>query len=465
MGKSCILLDQSQKPPYNQGQGGKRGECRAQLGCKMLKRKIYDDLMHWKSRHDKQCLVVKGARQVGKTFIIELFAREKYKSVTVLNFVQNPAYKAIFDGDLDTETLIKQISLRVPRAVLIPGETLLFLDEIQECPRARSALKFLTQDGRFDVIASGSLLGINYKEVPSYPVGYVEHLEMHSLDFEEFLWANGVTSASISDIKGYFDKRETVPTAMHERMMEFFKEYIVVGGMPRVVDEFITSHNFANVLRVQRGIIADYEDDIVKYAKGAEKAKARACFLSIPKHLSKDYKKFQYSTVERGGTARKFGGSLMWLYDAGVINFCHNLSIPELPLEGNARSDTFKVYMRDTGLLTAMLEDGSQEDIIDGNLGIYKGAIYENIIADIFGKLGKKLYYFEHNGKLEIDFFIRKNKTATAVEVKSADNTKSKSMDAVFAKYGVYRGIKLSAKNVGGTDSVESYPLYMAMFL
>jgi predicted AAA+ superfamily ATPase len=252
---------------------------------------------------------------------------------------------------------------------------------------------------------------------------------------------------------------------MHERMMEIFKEYIVVGGMPRVVDEFVNTHNFASVLKIQKAIIDDYSDDITKYADGAEKTKARACFLSIPKHLSKDYKKFQYSIVERGGTARKFGGSLMWLYDAGIINFCHNLSIPELPLEGNAKSDTFKVYMRDTGLLMAMLEEGSQEDIIDGNLGIYKGAIYENIIADIFGKSGKKLYYFEQNSKFEIDFFIRRNKTATAVEVKSADNTKSKSMKTVFIKYGVQHGIKLSIKNVGGADEFDSLPLYMAMFL
>ena len=252
---------------------------------------------------------------------------------------------------------------------------------------------------------------------------------------------------------------------MHERMMELFKEYIVVGGMPSAVDEFVTKHNFANVLKVQRGILADYEDDIAKYAKDSEKAKARACFLSIPKHLSKDYKKFQYSIVERGGTSRKFGGSLMWLYDAGVINFCYNLSIPELPLEGNAKSDSFKVYMCDTGLLMAMLEDGSQEDVIDGNLGIYKGAIYENIIGDVFGKSGKKLYYFEQNGKLEIDFFIRRNKTATAVEVKSADNTKSKSLNAVIDKYNVKRGVRLSTKNVGGSDNFESFPLYMTMFL
>jgi len=431
----------------------------------MLKRKIYDNLVQWKKRSDKLCLLVKGARQVGKTFIIELFARENYKHFVSINFVQNPAYKTIFDGDLDAMTLIKQISLRVPGAKLIPGESLIFLDEIQDCPRARTALKFLAQDKRFDIIASGSMLGINYKDVPSYPVGYVEYLEMHSLDFEEFLWANGMLPESIDDLKEYFDQKKTVPPAIHERLMELFKEYIVVGGMPRAVNEFINTHNFANVLKIQKAIISDYTDDITKYAEGTEKTKARACFLSIPKHLSKDYKKFQYSIVERGGTARKFGGSLMWLFDAGIINFCYNLSIPELPLEGNAKSDIFKVYMCDTGILMAMLEGGSQEDIIDGNLGIYKGAIYENIIADIFAKSGKKLYYFEHNGKIEIDFFIRQNNTATAIEVKSADNTKSKSMEAIITKYGVKHGIKLSTKNVGGAEHFDSLPLYMAMFL
>ncbi|MCL2672050.1 MAG: DUF4143 domain-containing protein [Clostridiales bacterium] len=219
------------------------------------------------------------------------------------------------------------------------------------------------------------------------------------------------------------------------------------------------------MLKIQKAILADYMDDIAKYAEGSEKAKARACFLSIPKHLAKDCKKFQYSIVERGGTARKFGGSLMWLMDAGIVQFCYNLAMPELPLEGNAKSDAFKAYMRDTGLLMAMLEEGSQADIIDGNLGIYKGAIYENIIADIFGKAGKKLYYFEQNGKLEVDFFLRRNKIATAIEVKSADNTKSKSMETILTKYGVKRGIKLSTKNVGGTEDCDSFPLYMAMFL
>ena len=307
--------------------------------------------------------------------------------------------------------------------------------------------------------------GINYKEVPSFPVGYTESIEMFSLDFEEFLWANGVSEEAIKYIKEYFIKKEKVPSAMHEKMMQLFREFIVVGGMPRVVSEFIENHNFANVLEIQKEIIRNYLDDIAKYAEGTEKAKARECFLSIPKQLAKDYKKFQYSLVQSGGNAKKYAGSLMWLYDAGIINYCYNLAKPELPLEGNSINNQFKIYMNDTGLLMSMLEEGSNKDIIDGNLGIYKGAIYENIIAEMFTKLNKKLYYFEYRDKIEIDFFIRKNGVATAVEVKSADNTKSKSMNSIIQNWGVEHGIKLSSKNIGGSEKIDCYPLYMAIFL
>lgn len=274
-----------------------------------------------------------------------------------------------------------------------------------------------------------------------------------------------VKESSVQDVREYFEKRKALPEAMHDKMMELFQEYIVIGGMPRVVREFADTYHFAKAFAIQKDILSDYMDDIAKYAEGADKTKARACFLSIPKHLSKDYKKFRYSLVEPRATYRKYGGSLMWLYDAGIINFCYNLSEPALPLAGNARSDVFKVYMRDTGLLVAMLDEGSAEDIIDGNLGIYKGAIYENIIADIFAKSGKKLYYFEKNSKVEMDFFIRYQKTVTAVEVKSAEKAASKSMTSMIQNYGVRHGIKLTAGNVSGNDMVESLPLYMAMFL
>lgn len=431
----------------------------------MLKRKIYDQLLSWKNNPDKMCLLVHGARQVGKTTIVEKFARENYENYVYINFDENPSHQQMFEEDFDVDVLIKQITLRIPRAKLIPGKSLLFLDEIQSCPRARTALKFFSIAKKFDVIASGSMLGLGYKDVPSYPVGYEDHLDMYSMDFEEFLWSNGVSEESISVIREYYLERKPLPEAMHQKMMEHFKEYIVVGGMPRVVSEFVNTKNYGNVLSLQRGIVRGYHDDIAKYAEGAEKAKAKACFLSIPKQLSKDYKKFQYSVVEKKGTSRKFGGSLVWLHDAGIINYCYNLAAPELPLEGNARFDAFKVYMRDTGLLMSMLEDGSQKDIIDGNLGIYKGAIYENIIADIFAKAGKKLYYFERKGNIEIDFFIRMDGKATAVEVKSADNTKAKSMKTIIQDYGVKQGILLSSRNVEHGQRILRLPIYMAMFL
>jgi predicted AAA+ superfamily ATPase len=248
-------------------------------------------------------------------------------------------------------------------------------------------------------------------------------------------------------------------------MMELFREYAVVGGMPAAVNAYSERRHFGEVLKIQRDIIRDYSDDIIKYASGQEKTKARACFMSIPKQLSRDYKKFQYSVVDKNGSSRKYGGSLMWLHDAGIIHYCHNLERIALPLEGNAINDAFKVYMRDTGLLVAMLEDGAQADIMNGNLGIYKGAIFENIIADIFGKAGKKLYYYEYRSKIQMDPIIRYQDVAAAIEVKSTDHTKSKSMNALIANYGVKRGIKLSAKNVGVSGVVETLPLYMAMFL
>ncbi|MDO5435781.1 MAG: AAA family ATPase [Clostridia bacterium] len=431
----------------------------------MLRRKITDELLDWKNRKDRQCLVVKGARQVGKTYIIERFGRDQYECMIRLNFIEDPALCGIFDGALTADQILSRISLFVKDARLIKGSTLIFLDEIQECPNARAALKFLAGDPRFDVIASGSLLGINYKEVPSFPVGFVDHLEMHSLDLEEFLWARGVTEELIAELRGYYDRREPVPDVIHQKMMQLFREYIVIGGMPKVVDDFVTNLDYRRVRRRQQDILADYENDIAKYAEGNEKAKARACFVSIPRHLAKNYKKFQYSLVEARGTSAKFAGSLMWLFDAGIINFCYNLSSPELPFEGNVIEDCFKVYMRDTGLLMAMLEDDYQEEILSGDLGIYKGAIYENVIADLLTKAGRKLYYFEYRSRLEIDFFIRYQKKATAVEVKSADNTKAKSMNSIIENWNVPQGIKLSSRNTGTRENVVCLPIYMVMFL
>ena len=431
----------------------------------MLIRKIDAELLKWKNKKKRKCLVVNGARQVGKTYSIEQFGLNNYKHYIYINFIEKPELCSIFDGNIDADTIIKQLKYKFGKTNFEAGKTLIFLDEIQQCPNARAALKFLTIDGKFDFIASGSLLGINYKEVSSFPVGYVEHLQMKSLDFEEFLWALGVDKDTIKLLYDCYHETKPVPEFIHNDMLQKFRQYIAIGGMPEVVNNFIENSDYHEVLKIQRNILDDYSNDIAKYAEGNEKSKAKACFLSVPKHLAKDYKKFQYSLVEARGSSRKYAGSLNWLFDAGIINFCHNLSIPELPLEGNSREDAFKVYMCDTGLLIAMLEDGSQQDILKGNLGIYKGAIYENIIADIFAKTGKKLYYFEYNSQLELDFIIRYNGRTAAIEVKSADNTKSKSLTSALTNWKVDLGIRLSTKNLGQTNKILSLPLYMAMFL
>ena len=434
----------------------------------MLKRKIMQNLIDWKNKNKKKVLIIEGARQVGKTYIINKFGTENYTNFIKIDFFEHPEYISIFDGALTGENIEIQIKLRVPGGEKIePGKTLIFLDEIQRCPNAITALKYLTIDGRYDVIASGSLLGLNYKKVISYPVGYVEHIEMYSLDFEEFLWANGVSESSIKALKEYFDNRKPIPIAIHETMLEHFKNYIVIGGMPEAVQEFIDSKNYKFVLQIQKDILKQYRDDIQLYADDNEKPKIKACFDSIPKHLAQDYKKFRYNLVEKNGRASKFGGSLQWLFDAGITNFCYNLKTLELPLEGYSIESVFKVYMRDTGLLIAMLDDpDAQIDIIDGNLGIYKGALYENVIADLLGKKGYSLYYFEYNSTLELDFIIKYNHEIVALEVKSGDNTKSKSLNSAIDNWKIKYGIRLSTKNIGeSSTNIITLPLYMILFL
>lgn len=432
----------------------------------MLKRKIVSELIDWKNNHKNKCLLVIGARQIGKTFIIREFAKENYDYFYEINFLENEKQKEIFKDDLSVDNIIKEISLRIPTFKVDDGKTLLFLDEIQECPQAITALKFLAQDKRFDCIASGSMLGMAYKRTSSFPVGYIDRIYMNSLDFEEFLWAKGVTDETINYIKEFYDNKKQVNMFAHNGMLELFREYIVLGGMPEVINEFLASNNFNVALNIQKEILDGYRDDIIKYAPEDEKVKIRACFDSIPVQLAKDNKKFRYNLVQKKADKSKLFNSLEWLYDAGIINFCYNLRNPEAPFEGNKIIDSFKVYMKDTGLLMAMMDEGSQLEIMNGNLGIYKGAIYENIIADVFTKSGKKLYYFEKNSTLEIDFFIRYNNEVTAVEVKSADNTKSKSLNSIMNNYGVKQGIKLSTKNIGyDSNGILSLPLYMSMFL
>ena len=430
----------------------------------MLKREIENTLIAWKNKQNKKCLIIRGARQVGKTFIIRKFANKYYQNFIEINFIENPSYKKIFENDLNIETILMNISLYVRDAKLVPHKTLIFLDEIQSCPNARTALKFFSIDNRFDVIASGSLLGLNYKEVSSYPTGYVEFINMYPLSFKEFLWANNVNDEIILKLKNCFDFLIPVNETINDKILQYFKEYIVIGGMPNIVDTFIKNHDFNEVITLQRNILIDYRNDITKYAYPSEKVKAISCFNSIPGQLAKENKKFMYKFFDKNGRNSKYYGSINWLLDAGIAIMCNNISNLEMPLIAYKMDDYFKIYMADTGLLVSMLDDGTNIEIIEGNLGIYKGAIFENIIAQMLHTNGNNLYFYNKNNTLEIDFIITKNFKITPIEVK-ANNNKSKALSTILKNNPELNGIKLIYGNVGKKDNLITLPLYMTMFL
>ena len=436
----------------------------------MLKRKIEQRLLEWKNTANRKPLIVKGCRQCGKTFSVLDFAHKNYKNVVYLNFFENPDYASVFAGSLEVDNIVMMLTaLLGSTAVFEAGETVLVLDEIQDCPEARTALKFFRIDGRYDVIGTGSLLGVKGygKEPKSIPVGSETVVDMYPLDFEEFLWANGITDGIIDMRKKNMDTESPVPEALHNRMRQLLLQYTVVGGMPDAVQTFVDTKRMDEVLQIQRDIIRSYEDDMVKYAERKDKSKIKECFQSIPKQLSKENKKFQYSVVKKGSTASRYAGSLQWIEDAGIISRCYNLSITELPLDGNAKKDCFKVYMCDCGLFVSMLEDGTQYDILQGNLYGYKGAIFENLIADIFNKMGRKLYYFHKDSGLEVDFLIRYHGECVPVEVKAhTGNTKStKTILRHPEKYHVHQAIKLGDYNLGRNGQILTLPLYMAFLL
>ena len=433
----------------------------------MLKRKINDKLNAWKKNKDRLPLVIEGARQVGKTTAVREFAKNNYETFYEVNFVENPDFVSIFSNSLDPSRILTSLSVAFPDVKYKKGSTLIFLDEIQHCPNGRSALKFLARDSRFDVIASGSLLGINHPREVSFPVGYTQNIELLPLDFEEFLWAMKINEEVISYLYDCFEKRTTVEKFVHESMLSYFSTYLITGGMPAVIYCYANMRDYSDVLEKQREIIEGYKRDVVKYAEENEKPRILRTFDSIPAQLAKDYKKFQYSVIDKGARAREYGGSLLWLKDAGIVSFCRNLSSLQVPLTGFAIDDEFKVYMNDTGLLVSMYESGTAKKILDGNLGLYKGALYENIIAVCLRNQGFPLFYFSPSSSLEIDFVIIYGGEPFLVEVKSGENNKSKSLNTVLSteKYGVNKAIRFSRNNIGESGNILSLPLYMAMFL
>ena len=438
----------------------------------MLKRKAYQKLLEWKNAHHHNCLMVQGARQVGKTYLVREFGKKEYKSFVEINFIKNPELKLIFNDNLDPETIYKKMTAMINGVNLIKGNTLIFLDEIQACGNARTALKFLAEDGRFDVITSGSLLGLTYgedddenTEVPlSVPTGYEMFLMMYSLDFEEFLWAEGYEN-SIPYLKEFFDKKEKVPSVLNDKFETLFREYMVVGGMPEVVSDYVENHDFTRVSAIQEKILENYRFDIAKHAKGAEKIKVRKCYDAIPKQLAKELTKFQYSTVEKGQTSKKYGGSVQWLKDSNLVNPCYNIHEPYLPLIANAYDEQFKLYINDTGLLCAMYGFEVKKAILENTIkGNAKGGIYENIIAEMLVKKGHKLYYYKPDDSNELEFLIEKNASVIPIEVK-AGNTATKSLNRFIESYKPFIAYKLIDGNVGVDGVRLTLPHYMVMFI
>lgn len=435
----------------------------------MLKRKIEKVLNQWKASADKKPLIIKGARQIGKTESIRHFAKENYDYFVEINFALQKQYHSIFENGYEVDTIIKNISLINPSFAFIPGKTLIFFDELQDCPDCATSLKSFKKDGKYDVICSGSLMGIYYQKIESNSVGYKEDYEMHSMDFEEFLWAKGYSEEQIEDLYTHMRNITPLSSTTMDIMTGLFRDYIVLGGMPEVVDSYIKQGNFSGTLKLQRQLLLDYEEDITKYAHGFEKGKILSVFRHISTFLAKENKKFQVTKIAQGARNRDYIGSIEWLANAGIINVCYCLEQPELPLKGNYTPKNYKIYFKDTGLLVASLDDEAQEDLrANKNLGTYKGALYENIVGDMLVKQGYELFYYKNEkATIEMDFFIRDAKSLVPIEVKASDNATASLENLIKnEKYAdVLYGIKLCAKNIGFNGRFYTFPYFLTFLL
>lgn len=435
----------------------------------ILKRKIDAYLESWKNNPERKPLIVKGARQIGKTRSIEHFAAQHYKHVVKINFVEQIKYRDIFNDGFEVDTILKNISLLNPSFEFIPHHTLFFFDELQACPNCATALKFFQLDGRFDVICSGSLMGINYQEIESNSVGYKEDYEMHSMDFEEFLWAKGYDEQFIDNLYQSMIEVKPLSALQMEVLFTLFRDYICIGGMPEVVSTYIKNNNFSGTLSLQKQLLKDYEEDITKYVEGLDKAKVKAVYNHIPTFLTKENKRFQITKIRKNARNRDYVSSVEWLADAGIVNLCYCLNYPELPLKGNYDPKLYKIYFKDTGLLIASLDDEAQEDLrANKNLGTYKGAIYENIVGDMLVKQGYQLYYYNSDKpSLEMDFFVRDAHSLIPVEVKANDGATPSLHNLLKGdKYGdIQYGIKLGYKNIGFNGQFYTFPYFLTFLL
>ena len=444
----------------------------------MLKRSIDKKLAAWKARPHHP-LVLSGLRQTGKTFSVQAFGRASYGNVVYLDLRANKAVRAAFSGDFDVDKMVLSITANMPGARFVPNDTLLILDEVQDSADARSSLKYWDLDGRYDVIATGSFLGVKGFREPyprGIPVGYEEHLTMHPLDFCEFAVNMGISEEVLHHAQQSLTALEPLLPAVHAGLQELYHQFLIVGGMPEAVNTFLEAHDLNAVRSVQRGIIASIRDDFGRYknAKGEDavnetlKLRAEACLDSLPAQLSKEYKKFQYSKVDVAGNSPQKADGLQYLVDVGLVVKSYNLREISAPLEGQKIGNEFKVFFADTGLLVSQLEQGTAARILAGDLSSYKGAVAENMVASALSAAEKELYYYHApSGSPELDFVVNLHGEPTILECKST-NGRATSMRYVLKnpkKYGAHPAIKLAATNVGGGEGFVTLPSYALGFL
>ena len=434
-----------------------------------LKRKIDTYLIGWKNSKDRLPLIIKGARQIGKTNAIRNFGKNNYKTFIEINFVLQPQFKTIFEEGFEVDNIIKNITLKMPELEISENNTLIFFDEMQECVSTATSLKAFKEDGRYDVICSGSLMGINYKEIESNSVGNKEDYIMKSLDFEEFLWAKGYSNSQIEELYTHMITLQPLSNMQYNVMMSNFKEYMIVGGMPAIVSRFIENKNFSGILKMQQQILLDYEEDITKYAGGLDKTKILNCYRKIPVFLGNENKKFQISKIADGARNREYVGIIEWLENAGIVNISYLMEQPSLPLKGNYNPDNYRLYFADTGLLIGSLDEEVQEDLRNNeNMNTYKGALYENIVSDMLVKEGYNLYFYKDDSKkIEMDFMIRDKDSLVPVEVKANNNATISLNNLINNKQyaDIKYGIKLCNKNIGFNGKFYTFPYFLTFLL
>lgn len=432
----------------------------------MLRRKISSKIEAWHRQEKKKALLLTGARQVGKTTSVRTFAQQNYSHFVEINFVKNPMACQAFDNTLDTRTIISNLSA-MGYGPFVEGETLIFFDEIQECPNARTAIKFLVEEHLFDYIESGSLLGINYKPVRSYPVGYEQEVTMYPLDFEEFLWAKGITEDVINQLRLCYESETKVPEFIHEQMSIYYRQYLVVGGMPEVVDTYINNIDFNTVKNTQQSILTTYRSDITNYA-GKDQVLVKRVFDAIPSQLGKQDKRFVLAELEKGASRRKYEDPTQWLIDAGIAYYSINTTAFSLPFSATENRKLYKLYMVDTGLISSLLLKNIQFQVLHGDVSVNEGALTENFVATMLSANGHSLHYYDKKSKQELDFIIEEENKITIIEVKSgADYQKHASLNAAISQYSnvINRAIVLSPYNVEHKDGILYLPLYMAQYL